>query len=114
MECGGILNANSCGLLPQNQKQISNLKETMKPEPPEKGPLLVVMEQCKKEQSCTDPFLRVVQAAPAMSLLASDHQLHDLSKFCTDPEQCTILGIEPTFNLGEFLVTVTTYTSICS
>jgi len=77
-ECGGVLNANSCGSLPRNRKQISNLKRTIKSEPIVKDPLFAVMEQCKKEQSCAEPFLRVIQAAPdAMCLLANDRQLHD-------------------------------------
>ena len=52
----------------------------------------------------------MVQAAPdAMCLLTSDHQLNDMIRFCTDPLQCSVVGVDPTFNLGEFSVTVTTY-----
>ena len=109
-ECGGVLDATSCGSLPRNRKQISNIKRCMKAEYTDKDPLFSVMEQCKKEQSQVDPFLRVVQAAPdAMCLLTSNRQLNDMVRFCTDPLQCSIVGVDPTFNLGEFSVTVTTY-----
>ena len=109
-ECGGVLDASSCGSLPQNRKQISNMKRCMKAECTDKDPLFSVMEQCKKEQSLADPFLRMVQAAPdAMCLLTSDCQLNDMVRFCTDPLQCSVVGVDPTFNLGEFSVTVTTY-----
>ena len=48
-----------------------------------------------------------VQAAPeATCVLAADYQLN---RFCTNKDQFSILGIDPTFNLGEFSLTVTTY-----
>ena len=110
MECGGILNANSCGSLPRNRKQVANVKSSMKVEPSVKDPLFSVMEECKQQQSRADPFLRMVQAAPdAMCLLTNSRQLHDMARFCTDPTQCCVLGVDPTFNLGEFSVTVITY-----
>ena len=110
MECGGILNASSCGSLPRNRKQVANAKSNLKIEPTVKDPLFSVMEECKQQQSRADPFLRMVQAAPdAMCLLANSRQLNDMARFCTDPNQCCVLGIDPTFNLGEFSVTVITY-----
>ena len=33
----------------------------------------------------------------------------DLERFCTDPQHHVILSVDPTFNLGSFHVTVTTY-----
>ena len=35
--------------------------------------------------------------------------LDDLVRFCCDPKQFSVLGIDPTFSLGSFFVTVTTY-----
>ena len=82
----------------------------MKVKSTEKDPLFSVMEECKKEQSRVEPFLRMVQAdANAMCLLASDRQLNDMARFCTDQGQFSVVGVDPTFNLGEFSVTVTTY-----
>ena len=57
-----------------------------------------------------DQFTRFVQGAPdPMCVLANDKQVHDLKRFCCDPCAFSILGIDPTFNLGQFSVTVTTY-----
>ena len=68
------------------------------------------METCKREESQVDPFVRNVQGAPdAMCVLAKDHQLNDLVRFCCNPKLFSILGVDPTFNLGEFSLTVTTY-----
>ena len=44
-----------------------------------------------------------------MCLLASSRQLNDMGRFCTDPNQCCVLGIDPTFNLDKFSITVITY-----
>ena len=78
----------------------------MKTECTDRDPLFSVMEQCNKEQSQADPFLRMVQAAPdAMCLLTSNRQLNDMARFCTDALQCSVVGVDPTFNLGEFVIT---------
>ena len=41
--------------------------------------------------------------------LARDRQLDDLVRFCTVAEGFSILTVDPTFNLGDFDVTPTTY-----
>ena len=52
----------------------------------------------------------MVQADPdAMCLLTSDCQLNDMARFCTDQGHFSVVGVDPTFNLGEFSVTVKTY-----
>ena len=56
-------------------------------------------------------FIRMVNAAPyPMMLIAMDYTLDDLVRFCTNPRNFSILGVDPTFNLGDFDVTVTAYT----
>ena len=86
------------------------MKSNMKIEPTIKVPLFSVMEECKQQQSRADPFLRMIQAAPdALCLLANSRQFNDMARFCTYLNQCCVLGIDPTFNLGEFSVTVITY-----
>ena len=44
-----------------------------------------------------------------MAVLCSKQQMSDLVRFCCDPFEFCILGIDPTFNLGEFSVTPTVY-----
>ena len=43
-----------------------------------------------------------------MTVLAYNWSLDDIERFCTK-SQCTVLSVDPTFNLGDFDVTVTTY-----
>jgi hypothetical protein len=44
-----------------------------------------------------------------MCLLVTDCQLNALHKFCTNDAEFSIVGIDPTCNLGEFSVSVCTY-----
>jgi hypothetical protein len=109
-ECGGIMGVQSLGSLPKNKKQVSNLKSAIKSTCDVNDPLFTLMEQCKNEESKVNPFIRNVQGAPdAMCVLANEKQLNDLRRFCCDPNEFSVLGVDPTFNLGDFSVTVTTY-----
>ena len=104
------MKAESVGSIPRNRKQVYNIKSSLKEMSEIRDHLFSVMEQCKKEESCIDSFIRMVQGAPdAMCILVKDRQLNDMSRFCTNPQQFPIIGIDPTFNLGEFSVTVMTY-----
>ncbi len=42
-------------------------------------------------------------------VMVSDYQLADLDAFCTNPDHHRVFGIDPTFDLGHFNLTVTTY-----
>ena len=44
-----------------------------------------------------------------MMVLALDWIIDDLVRFCTNGDEFCVLGFDPTFNLGSFDVTVTTY-----
>ena len=44
-----------------------------------------------------------------MCLLATNRQLHDMVRFCTNRDEFSIVGVDPTFNLRDFSITVTTY-----
>ena len=47
-------------------------------------------------------------------VLFTDQQLYDLDRFCANrgSTNTSVLGVDPTFNLGEFYVTVTTYENL--
>ena len=53
-------------------------------------------------------FIRDYKLAPFGVVLASEKQLHDVVRFCTNPDQISILGIDSAFNIGKFDVTHTT------
>ena len=75
----------------------------------------ILLEECKRQQINRNelPFIREVTGAPELwCILGFDWQLHDLATFCNEPEEFTVFGADPTFNLGKFNVTVTTYRNL--
>ena len=50
-----------------------------------------------------DVFLRCVQAAPEpLCILATDYQLQELEKNCTNSHNFGVLSLDPMFDLGKF------------
>ncbi len=104
---GGVLSAQSIGELPRNRSQAYNIKRTLEQrkmvasvggkvvhDTPDM--LYVVMEQCKQAEK-TDVFVQDVTCAPEpMAVLCSEQQLVDVSRFCCDQFNFSILGIDPT------------------
>lgn len=118
-EQGGLLGIRSAGELPRNQKQVYNTRlkkvaqcdqQDICASAKEKADVLYyLMEQSRKCHGDT-PFVRDVKAVPEpMCVLATDIQLDDLVRFCTDPNQFAVLCIDPTFCIGEFNVTPIVY-----
>ena len=68
------------------------------------------MLECKLAQGTQDAFVRDVKAAPEpQCILFLDSQLEDMERFLVDNDDFGILTIDPTYNLGQFYVTPTTY-----
>ena len=67
------------------------------------------MQQCKAAEK-GERFVQEVTCAPEpMAVLATGQQLVDLERFCCDPAAYSIMGVDPTFDLGEFSVTPIVY-----
>ena len=109
----------SVSQLPRNRQQSADFRKALftRKATSSSGsidPLFPVMIMCKEsEEANSDPssrFVRMVTNTPEpMTVLAFDWSLSDLERFCTDPQHHVILSVDPTFNLGSFHVTVTTY-----
>lgn len=55
-------------------------------------------------------FLRKVDnSSDPCVVLASNQQLQDVERFCTNPAKFAVLGVDATFNFGKFYVTLTIY-----
>ena len=64
---------------------------------------------CNNQKGTPTMFLREVRAAPELSLvLADERQLDDIERFGTR-SPFTLLGIDPTFNICDYNLTITTY-----
>ena len=108
-EAGGVEGCQSIGDGPRNHKQVTNVRYKLSDPHVHKDSLFLVMKECMQGQSRSHPFIRSVQAAPEAScVLAATYQLNDLERFCTNPSQFSVIGVDPTFNLGHFAVTVMT------
>ena len=117
---GGVMRAKSGCDLPRNRRQIYNTKQAIKTKSENQSGLIAgsisrsdtlaqVMQVCKETSSSMDAFVRSVEAAPEpMCVLATNQQLADLERFCTTSPS-SVLSVDPTFNLGPFNVTPTTY-----
>lgn len=113
-EAGGSLGASSASELPRNRRQIYNSKYAMSSstKPDKSDPLFELVQQCKADLLPGGRrFIRSVNFDTSPScVLATDDQLQNIVRFCTNPGASCVLGIDPTFNLGKFYVTVTTFT----
>ena len=66
--------------------------------------------QSAKQEDAVGRFVRETRPSPEPAfVLARDRQLDDLVRFCTGADDFCILTVDPTFNLGDFDVTPTTY-----
>jgi len=108
------MGAKSACDLPRNYKQVKNLKYSAKKPSkltslPRVDVLAQVMQMCKDSLGSGEVFVRAVEGAPEpMCVLATNQQLVGIERFCTgDPS--SVLSVDPTFNLGAFYVTPTTY-----
>lgn len=109
-EKGGITEAEAIGDIPRNRRQVYNIK---KPKSDENDALLSVMVMCKECTSEEDPFVRIVTSAPEpMCVMCTELQLADLERFCTGSSEFCPLSIDPTFNLGDFSVTVSSFRNL--
>lgn len=115
-ENGGVRNASSASDLPRNKDQAKYARRIVQtPRHENIDSLIILLVQCKRQQLQRDeePFIREVTGAPEMKcVLGYDWQITNLITFCSDPNSFTILGVDPTFNLGRFNVTVTTFENL--
>ena len=104
---------NSASECPKNYRQAlyahSSSKFTFKAVEGKSDELLTAIYRCKKPG---DSFVLEVQSAPeGIVVLPTDTQITDIERFCGNKvkRECEPLCIDPTFNLGDFYVTVTSY-----
>lgn len=100
------MSAESAGSLPRNRQQAYNAVKHQKPQ----DPLFNLILESQNLEHSENHFIREVKLASELSvLLAMDYQIADVEAFCTNPDYHCVFGIDPTFDLGPFNLTVTTY-----
>ena len=74
--------------------------------------LYEVMFAAKQEEKGSK-YIRAIKVIPDPALiLATDSQINDLNRFCTEGEMFCVLTVDPTFSLGDFDVTPITYCNL--
>ena len=105
-ESGGIKEVKSGIFLPRNNQQIYNQKNKFDC----KDPILECSDLAKEQEKSSNKFIRDVRSAPEFTIfMASDKQLNDIKKFCTANKNFSVLGVDTTFNIGQYYVTFFTY-----
>ena len=109
---GGVLSASDISQLPRGEQQVSQAKRRNKSKEQigsADDEFATVLHKAFMEDS-TKQFIREIKPLrePAI-VVARDQQITDLERFCTFESEFGIMTIDPTFSLGQFDVTVTTY-----
>ena len=76
--------------------------------------IIAMIREQDSQKNTENRFIRYVCAYPDQELLVLgyDSQFHDLDRFCTSPVNFSILSVDPTFSLGAFYVTPTSYENL--
>ena len=117
-EIGGVQHASSPCELPRNERQVLYIHSKSKASSvlsqggvidPLADQIFAMMQSAKVGDSLGH-FVRETRPSPEPAfVLACDRQLDDLVRFCAIPDGFSVLTVDPTFNLGDFDVTPTTY-----
>ena len=111
LDSGGISDSQSLSQQPRNRKQLYNARHMTKSDA-DKDELYALLSQLEAHSKKPDSFLREVLFSPLpAAILFYDSQLQSLQSFCCQNSKFghTILGVDATFNLGDFYVTITTF-----
>ena len=106
---GGEVGARGISCLPRNRQQIANYRRAGNKK--DSNVLYSIMLESKLTQGTNEAFIRDVKAAPdPQCIMFFDWQLADMERFVANGQG--ILSVDPTYNLGEFYVTPTTFSHL--
>ena len=109
---GGLLESDSASSEPRNPKQVYNARSSTSSlsRNPDKDEIFQLLTQLKDDYAGEGGFVQEVKFGKTPEVIVGfEQQLEDLVRFCCNSMRFSIMGIDPTFNLGKFFVTVTTY-----
>ncbi len=112
---GGVINAQSLSEIPRDRRQAINAKSHNNSTSgiASNRNKDLVYDLLEQHFGSLKEFVRNVSFDDTVTcVLASEQQLRDMERFCTNNPFASVLGIDPTFNLGDFYVTVTTYENL--
>ena len=103
---GGIEKARTASDMPNSLRQIYAISRKNISNQDE---LVELVDLCQKQKNTPDAFVRSVQTGDDFCIfLSTNQQLHNSKRFCVG-KCCSILGVDPTFNICDYNVTTSTY-----
>ena len=87
----------------RNVQQIKNIKKTMEEQPGDSTLELIDMLKQGNRDKENAFVCKVETSSDPCVVLTTDQQLKDVERFCTNPSQFSILGVDPTFNFWRLL-----------
>jgi len=112
-KAGGMMNMSSCSEVSRNLKQVYNLKQNQGTTSgltsnQDKDLIYDLLEQ---NYNSAAGFVRSVNFDDGIvSVVGTDQQFYDISRFCSRGlKETSVLGVDPTFNLGDYYVMPTVY-----
>ncbi|CAG2249927.1 unnamed protein product [Mytilus edulis] len=108
-EQNGLEQIRGSSYIPRDRQQVSNLKRKFQ-QTSDKDPLLECIDLAKQQEKTAKKFVRDVRAGPEFTMfLCTDRQPEEMNKFCTNLKNFSVVGIDTTFNIGKYYVTIITY-----
>lgn len=105
-EGGGVVESTAFATLPRGIRQVKCQRSKLRDQHA-KDTLAELIEKCKESKG---KFLHSLQVSPEFRVvLTTKAQLADLVKFCCNPNDYSIFGIDVTYDTGSVFVTTTTY-----
>ena len=105
-EGGGVMKNQSFASVPRGISQVKYQRTKLR-EQHAKDTLAELIEKCKASKG---EFLHSLQVSPEVRVvLATKAQVADVVKYCCNPQEYSIFGIDVTYDIGPFFVTTTTY-----
>jgi len=116
-ELGDLPGCSGIGQLPRGRQQVKARDKTsvrvknISGAGKQDGPWFRLLGDCKKQASDRkSAFIRDVKVAPEpMCVLTTDRQLNDMVRFCCNPVEFKPFTEDPTFDIGDYIVTPITY-----
>ena len=103
---GRFENTRTVADIPINYKQVCDVSQQSQSE----EELIEILDLCWGQEGTRNAFIRDVWAAPEKSIfLATNTQLADIERFCCSNHCWRVFGIDPTFNICDSNITITTY-----
>ena len=109
---GGFSKARAVAELPNSLNQIYNLCRKNKIKDTE-NELIELIDMCNIQYGLPNAFLQEVRTAPELSrFLANHRQLEDIENFFKKLIELCCLGIDPSYNICNYYVTICNYKNL--